>query len=325
MDYTEYTSAKKRLGTNPNLCDLFKLLAIETWKRIEYAYIKNRIKVYETTLTQNLIFSINAYNDQYGLNIEIFEANDENANGNDLELIIKYPNEGVEFYAPIQAKKVYKNGRYLSMDHGDQIESLIKYASGTKSEPFYLLYNYTSLPLKPNVTLTSPNELTGCTLISARHLFNNYYKKRIRKKDDGSKEMTWVIPNFYNLNPSPAFAWHEIVCPGNVAELQRLLVTKDIVSNAPESSTALIPLGEFPQGFYPINTFKKDSGWINITDLSITSNYTDEGVLGRIPEYEEINSLKKTEKTERESSSPIFNPKSRVVFSQNQSSKNERQ
>ena len=93
MDYTEYTAAKNRLGVNPNLCDLFKLLAIETWKRIEYAYIKERIKVYETTLTQNLIFSINAYSDQYGLNIDIFEATDEKTNGNDLELIIKYPDE----------------------------------------------------------------------------------------------------------------------------------------------------------------------------------------------------------------------------------------
>jgi len=77
---------------------------------------------------QNLIFSINAHNDQYGLNIGIFEAANENTNGNDFELIIRYPSEGVEFYAPVQAKKVYRNGRYLSLDHGDQIESLIKYA-----------------------------------------------------------------------------------------------------------------------------------------------------------------------------------------------------
>lgn len=105
MDYTEYTAVKNKFITSHNLCDLFKLLSIETRKRIEYAYLKPGIKVFETTITQNLIFSINAYNDQYGLNIEIFEARDEATNGNDLELVIRYPSYGVEFYAPIQAKK----------------------------------------------------------------------------------------------------------------------------------------------------------------------------------------------------------------------------
>ena len=320
MDYTEYTAAKSRLGANPNLCELFKLLAIETWKRIEYAYIKDRIKVYETTLTQNLIFSINAYNDQYGLNIEIFEAINENANGNDLELIIRYPGEGLEFYAPVQAKKVYKNGRYLSMDHGDQIESLLKYAEGTKSEPFYLLYNYTPSPLKPSVTLTSPNALTGCTLISAHHLFNNYYNARLRRKADGSTEAAWIIPNFFDLNPSPAFAWHEIVCPGKAVELQGILKEKQI-RKASETSTALVPLSQFNRSFYPINTFQKDSGWINIKDLSATSNYDTGRTLTSISDFDDSQSLKRIEKSEQEKYTPIFAPKSRIVVTQNQASK----
>src|SRR5262245_16984581 len=115
MDYTEYTVVKNRFATDPNLCDLFRLLSIETWKMIEYAYIKPRVKVFETTVTQNLIFSINAFNDQYRLNIEVLEALDEKTNGNDFELIIRFPDDGIEYYAPIQAKKVYRNGRYLSM------------------------------------------------------------------------------------------------------------------------------------------------------------------------------------------------------------------
>ena len=78
MDYTEYTAVKNRFAATPNLCDLFKLLAIETWKRIEYAYLKPRVKVFETTITQNLIFSINAYNDQYNLNIEILWGETKN-------------------------------------------------------------------------------------------------------------------------------------------------------------------------------------------------------------------------------------------------------
>jgi hypothetical protein len=90
MDYTQFTAVKNSFTKSPNLCDLFKLLSIETWKRIEYAYLKPGIKVFETTITQNLIFSINAYNDQHNLNVEIFEALDENTNGNDFELIIRF-------------------------------------------------------------------------------------------------------------------------------------------------------------------------------------------------------------------------------------------
>jgi hypothetical protein len=74
MDYTVYTAVKNQFTANPNLCDLFKLLSIETWKRIEYSYSRARVKVFETTITQNLIFSINAYKDQFGLDIEILEA-----------------------------------------------------------------------------------------------------------------------------------------------------------------------------------------------------------------------------------------------------------
>ena len=49
MDYTEYTAVKNRFSATPNLCDLFKLLSIETWKRIEYAYLKSGVKVFEVT------------------------------------------------------------------------------------------------------------------------------------------------------------------------------------------------------------------------------------------------------------------------------------
>ncbi|MES1218871.1 MAG: hypothetical protein ABUT20_25420 [Bacteroidota bacterium] len=81
MEYTEYTAVKNKFISAPNLCDLFKLLSIETWKRMEYAYLKPSARLFETTITQNIIFTINAYNDQYGLNIQILEAEDEKTNG----------------------------------------------------------------------------------------------------------------------------------------------------------------------------------------------------------------------------------------------------
>lgn len=105
MDYTVYTSVKDKFAATPNLCDLFKLLSIETWKRMEHAYLKRGMKVFETTITQNLIFTINAFNEQYNLNIDIFEAADERTNGNDFELIIRFPNEECRILCSCTIKK----------------------------------------------------------------------------------------------------------------------------------------------------------------------------------------------------------------------------
>lgn len=158
--------------------------------------------------------------------------------------------------------------------------------------------------------------MTGCTLISANYLFDNYYKKRTRKKDNGLSELTWLIPSFYNLNPSPAFAWHEIVCPSNSAELQKFLKAKSLIISENRVSTTVSQLVELSQSFYPINTFKKDSGWISIKDLSPKSNYDDREEELFMSKSRDSNRMIPTNKTEIERSDPTFIPKSRIVITQ---------
>lgn len=322
MDYTEYTAVKNRFSTTPSLCDLFKLLSIETWKRIEYAYLKPRVKVFETTITQNLIFSINAYNDQYGLNIDILEALDEKTNGNDFELIIRYPSDGLEYYAPIQAKKVYRDGRYASMDHGVQIESLIDYANANDAKPFYLLYNFAASPLRTGFTLTTPLELTGCTLVSAEHLFNNHYNRRVKK--DGTA--AWLIPNFYNLNPDHAFPWHELVCPDKASGLIQILQNKGLANKADYQEIGeLARLNkDYKQGFYPLNTFGKSEKWVSVNDLTVPKRDFDvdirearERAVYDIMFDEQNTDLQKRKgsSTENEKVYPEFSPKSRIILS----------
>jgi hypothetical protein len=317
MDYTEYTAVKNRFTTSPNLCDLFKLLSIETWKRIEYAYLKPRIKVFETTVTQNLIFTINAFNDQYGLNIDVLEALDEKTNGNDFELIIRFPNDGIEYYAPIQAKKVYRNGKYLSMDHGVQIESLINYASANNAKPLYLLYNFAASPLRSGITLTVPSELTGCTLISAEHLFTNHYNNRTKR--DGS--LAWHIPHFYDLNPRYAFPWHEIVCPSTAADFYKTLQKRGLASQLQiENSSELIQLnGDLKQGFYPSNTFKKDDGWASIKDLYVPkqdfeNEYENKERMYQTQDLEQREKFIQKKESSKERVLPKFSPKSRLIL-----------
>jgi len=316
MDYTEYSAVKNRFSVTPTLCDLFKLLSIETWKRIEYAYLKPGVKVFETTITQNLIFSINAYNDQYNLNIDIFEALDEKTNGNDFELIIRFPADGISYYAPIQAKKIYRTGKYDSMDHGVQIESLMDYANRNDAKPFYLLYNFTTTPINDGVTLTTPNELTGCTLVSADYLFNNHYNQRTNRNGD----LAWLIPDFYDLNPNEAFPWHELVCPNNVKEFYDKLKNKGVIDkNQVFQVEELAELNNnLKQGFYPLNTFNKDQRWINVKELTVkpkeeTKNYTDEPKLFQSPRDYESGSPSSKSST-KEKVYPKFSPKSRIIL-----------
>lgn len=322
MDYTKYTAARNTFVTNPGLCSLFKLLSIETWKRIEYAYLKPRMKVFETTITQNIVFTINAFNDIYGLNIDIYEALNERANGNDLELIIRYPAEGVEYYAPIQAKKLYKNGKkYSSMDHGDQIESLINYARRKNAKPFYLLYNYAMPPVKRPSRFDPNIELYGCTMIEAQHLFDNYYQKRRVRKRDGSIEMKWKIPNFYHLNPAPAFPWHVLVCADGANGLQQKLTDLKIVPTLPPSdgkTMDLVLAREFNAGFFKIGTHEPDDRWINVREIEPRMGQSKEfkrliekDDFKAIKEYEEFSDKKEPGK---QRVYPDFSPKSRIVL-----------
>jgi hypothetical protein len=323
MDYTEYTSVKKRFDRDTNLCDLFKLLSIETWKRMEYAYLHTGVKVFETTITQNLLFTINAYNDQYKLDIDIFEAKSEKTNGNDFELIIKFPEYNTEYYAPVQAKKVYRNGLYHSMDHGAQIESLMRYAEKHDAQPLYLLYNYVSPPLRKGVKLTSPPELSGCTVINAKYLMENFYKKRTKLKRDGSSVKAWKIPSFYDLNPTRAFPWHELVCQSNPKELARFmgvfLLGKKTV---PLKTEALVLFSkEFKQGFHPINTYSSGTDWLKISEINVKPASKGEHFISSeeimyLPDNKSEKQIQKIKRIENASEKkyPNFSPRSRIVI-----------
>lgn len=322
MDYTQYTTARNTFVANPGLCNLFKLLAIETWKRIEYAYLKPRMKVFETTITQNIVFSINAFNDIYGLNIDIYEALNERANGNDLELIIRYPAEGVEYYAPIQAKKLYKGSKkYDSMDHGDQIESLMNYASGKNAKPFYLLYNYVMPPVVNPTQFDTDIELYGCTMIEAKHLYDHYYSKDTRHKRDGTTELKWKLPTFYDLNPTPAFPWHELVCPDTSAGLRQKLQTLNILptlSITGEPTTDIILAADNNSGFFEIGTHSTGDNWIDIREIEPRMGESKEfqrliekDDFKAIKEYEEFSDRKEPRK---QRVYPDFSPKSRIVM-----------
>jgi hypothetical protein len=300
IDFTHFTSAKNSFEGNPGLCNLFKFLAVETWKRLEFTYVKPKLKVYETTLTQNIAFAINAYVDVYPqLLIDVWESDDENANGNDLELVIVFSKFGFDFYAPVQAKKIYRDGFYRAMDHGDQIESLIQYAHRRRGYPLYLLYNY----IEPAPFVTN-SELYGCSIVDAYHLRNHYYNQRVKRKRDGTHERTWIIPSFSNLHPAFAFPWHELVC--NIDHpftlFYRLLQISEHAEGLP--SRRRISQGDLEEHFTQYLGFiNKDQldykGWYKSTDKEILKMKQD------IYNIQEKN---------YDNKQYIFNPQTRIVI-----------
>ena len=223
MSDNRYLNSLSLFQKSLSLCDFFQLLSIDTWERIKFARTRKGLKIYETTITQNLLFELNRtkefVNSKKGpnfWNFNIYEAVNERANGNDVELYL--PFNGGYLLFPIQAKlinhKGYKrkkmnDGDYKSMDHlvssigQQQIDSLIKYASNKRGLPLYLLYNYVNdiFKSKPICDVDVTIEQYGCSIISADHIYNNYYSGGI-----------WTIPKFSDLHPTPAMPWFVLVC-----------------------------------------------------------------------------------------------------------------
>lgn len=251
IDFSKISNYTSEFNRRKDLCSLFKLLAVETWKRLEFIYIKPYIKLYETTVTQNIAFTIDKYKDYYNLPIKIYESTNEKANGNDLELIINFRYFGTSFYAPIQAKKLFRNKKYNSIRHEGQIEKLIEYGEGNKGYkgyPLYLLYNYQD---KVRTTSTSDIELLGCSILDAYTIRSKFC---IKNTISSSPKYHWKkIPTFEDLLTAGTFPWHHLVCPKEPLELAKILfpveTDKFLKGKRPAFINTLDPF-DLNKGFY---------------------------------------------------------------------------
>lgn len=223
MSENHYLKAITQFQHSNSLCDFFQVLAVDTWERIKFARTRKGLKIYETTITQNLLFELNRtkefINNKYGTNywdFKIYESINEKANGNDIELYLPY--NGGYLLFPIQAKlinhKGYKrkkmnDGDYRAMDHfvpstsSQQIDSLLDYAKKMRAIPLYLLYNYVNTTLQNKVicSVNMPIEQYGCSISSALYIHNNYYSGG-----------AWKIPKFSDLHPGIAQPWFILTC-----------------------------------------------------------------------------------------------------------------
>lgn len=197
-----------------NAQNILKTISANVWNKIEFARERKGLKIYETTVTQDILSFVMFAALETKFDIKLFEAKAEKTNGNDIECYVE--TEKGFLFLPMQAKIIYKNFKYTQIDHQvgkrkkEQIDLLIKYAKEKKGYPLYLLYNYykgEKLIKDLEDKTKMAHQLFGVSYIDAFFLRNNYYQKRTSKK--GKK--TWKIPSFKDLHPYPAKAFHQIL------------------------------------------------------------------------------------------------------------------
>ncbi|BDS10978.1 DUF6615 family protein [Aureispira anguillae] len=227
----KYYSALKQLQKESSLLNWFKFFSIETWNRINFARSKAGLKIYETTITQNLLLNIRMFAETKTLPIEMFEATSEKTNGNDIEIVLEIE-EGKYIILPCQAKIVWKNQKYPTIKHKvnkteNQIDLLISYAEKVQGIPIYLFYNWfnDSSYLKDieheirKKDQLFDYELYGCSIACAHKI------KKCFAKPFPLKKIKWEIPSFKDLHPEIAIPLYFIALNYNLDNFKKLFPT----------------------------------------------------------------------------------------------------
>ncbi len=176
--------------------DVLKDLSIETWERIGFARTRKGLKIYETTITQNILYSL--AKKLKTSKIEMYEATNEKINGNDMEICLKTKKGYI--LLPTQSKILYMSGKYDKINHGNQIENLIKYAKSVGGIPLHLFYNYDN---------SHADSEYGCTIIETKKLLSGY------KSSTGSckiRALKYKELHTGSGTAQKARPWHNFLC-----------------------------------------------------------------------------------------------------------------
>lgn len=204
MNIKDFNKSKKHFENaikNKSEVELIKYISIETWNRIGFVnnFGNSYDKIYEVTITQNIMFEISKFMLINKLNfIEIYESDKESLHGNDLLLCIEINKRFVKI--PIQSKiinfkdddGVYKSIFHSNRTNGVQIDLLDAYAKDVAKSnvALYLFYNY-----KKDFN-QKDNSLYGCSFINTTNLRNIMAGK--------------TKIDFNDLHPNPAEPFYKL-------------------------------------------------------------------------------------------------------------------
>jgi hypothetical protein len=171
-----------------NIYYILACFSADVWETMQFASEENNFigKADEREFTNDLVRQIAMLiiNSKGNFPIQIYHSEKENVNGSDLEIILQIDVDKYIILA-CQAKRLYVNepparknnlnAVYKSINHEvgiekkSQIELLLNYADIKGAYPMYMLYNYSLTQKIPT------SELYGCTLISAKNVYERFF------------------------------------------------------------------------------------------------------------------------------------------------------
>ncbi|MFC3356136.1 DUF6615 family protein [Sphingobacterium zeae] len=293
----------------PNVCDVFKAVSRDAWARIYFSRKTPRLKIHETSITQNIVYQMNLLKERFpSLGFDLYESANEKAHGDDLELTISQDDGNYVTYA-IQSKIIYhrrkggkakfEDGYYDRLNHWvgkdekrkAQVDLLLSYANEHGFIPLYMLYNYVnSKEIKSNVD----NELFGCTVVNA-----NYHKINHTINGNLDNKLTFSF-----LHPKNGFPWHELIC-GNPNILSQL--NNNNLTSLNQLSSSLVNY---------FQTLSLSDQWKEI-DLSYPKIYDDKKDQD-VPYLQEYTN-DELQQADKEDVPIVFLPKFKIVIHQTKS------
>ena len=121
------------------LCRTMQARSRQVWDDLQDAEALGT-PYHEDTVTQSLALHLNRYHP--GENrVHVFTRSKEGKNGSDFIWIFFDHDLRRYFYIAVQAKRLYKNGRYDAFKV-DQVKKIRRYAQVAGALPIYLTYNY---------------------------------------------------------------------------------------------------------------------------------------------------------------------------------------
>lgn len=182
------------------LSEFMKHIASRFWFRIEFArQSESKMRVSETTLTEDLIFNFHLMSQGKNLPVRLFQSVNEKTNGSDIEILMQIGESVYKF--PCQAKIIYPTRRYGALRHQVagvfQIDLLLRYAQQVGGYPLYIFYNYDQylIPQLLEITDGSPYPW-GCSFGSAQAIRSQFFDTRT------------PAPLFRDLHPGICWPFH---------------------------------------------------------------------------------------------------------------------
>jgi hypothetical protein len=280
MPQSEPPFTAKQLQEHPTLCSWSKLFSAYVWERIGFCKLVAKMNVFETSITQELLYQFWQLAHNSKLPIQLYQSKDEKANGNDIEIAIQ-TKQGY-FLVPCQAKIVGKNSRYVAFRHqvngAYQLDTLLTYGRKVRGLPLYLMYNFHNIPYQ-NQAIESLHSLDirelGCSLHPAVLLKTDYSISLTGKLS---------IPNFYDLHRKMTIPFSRLFCTVGTTRILE------------ETNTNLSTIEFYTEG--------------DLTDPDYWQDLAPLAAIGRIPPVEEPRFTESPAAT-----ATSFNPMFRVLLS----------